>query len=90
MQGYDKGSRLSRFDMWSRVQENTGVKIDDLTPPFVANENMYLWKMYLEIYKGCDIMNWSILDAYQNLSSVKLTPFEANLMIDIEKLRLAQ
>jgi len=90
MHGYDKGSRLTRFDMWSRVQKNTGAKIDDLTPPKVAKENMYLWEMYLDIYRGCDFMSWQVIDAYQNLSGFKLSPFEANLMIDIEKLRVNQ
>lgn len=88
MHGYDKGSKINRFDFWSKVQKSTGRVIDDLTPPIVPDKAMYLWKMYLEIYKGCDVMNWAILDAYQNLSGFRLSSFEANLMIDIERLRI--
>ena len=43
--------------------------------------------MYMDIKSGCKDLSLIELDAYQNISGVEFSPWEASTMLDIERLR---
>lgn len=90
MQGRERGSRLTRFEMWSRIQERTGKTINDLIAPELPEEIEYLWLQYLEIRKGAVAVGYIELDAYSRVTGCNLTPFESELMLKIDIARVKE
>lgn len=48
---------------------------------------MYLWNEYCRIRKGCSCVDWQVLDSYCERSGVNLSPWESELMLDIDLIR---
>jgi len=56
--------------------------------PELDSRLIYLWDLYIDIKKGCDKIGYAELDAYQRVKGVNVSSFEADLMIDLELLRI--
>ena len=61
--------------------------MDVLEQPPLSAEVEYLWNLYIEIRKGAALIGYMELDSYQRVTGVRLTPFESNLMLEIDILR---
>ena len=85
--GRDRGSRLTRFEVYSRIAERTGKTLEILQPPTLPDEIEYLWFIYLEIRKGCERIHYTDLDAYSRIMGIEFAPWEALLLLDIDLIR---
>ena len=61
--------------------------MDVLDQPPLSDEVEYLWNLYIEIRKGAALIGYVEIEAYQRVTGVRLTPFESNLMLEIDILR---
>ncbi len=86
----DKGSKISRFEYWTRVQSSRNCAINDLIAPKISTYNQNLWRIYIDIRQGCDDMTYPDLESYQNISGYTLTPIEASLMLQIDNARKSE
>ena len=57
--------------------------------PDMPEEAAYLWSLYVEVKTGCDSVGIVELDAYQRLSGVPLSPWESEVILQIENKRKA-
>lgn len=85
--GRDKGSRLTRFEVYTRIQQRTGKHLEILEPPPLPDELDYLWLQYTAIRKGCKRLTWREIDAYCRVTGCVLTPWETTLMLDLDLIR---
>jgi hypothetical protein len=46
-----------------------------------------MWNEYLRVNKGCDRITYSEIASYQTVTGKTLTPWEIDLMLDIDILR---
>jgi len=83
-----KKSRLAIFTEIAKRKNRPNKFLEDR--PDCPFEMLYLWSLYNALLKGSDNILWSDIRAYEDVSGVKLTPFEANLMIDIDLIRRNQ
>lgn len=61
--------------------------MDMLEPPPLPMELEYLWEVYIDIRKGCAQLTYIDIDAYMRVSSKDLSPWEADLMLEIDLIR---
>jgi len=48
---------------------------------------VYLWNLYIEIKANCEFLTYSELESFAGFSGVELSPWEASLMLELERLR---
>ena len=88
--GKDKKSPITRLEVWLRIEKDTGQKSAELQERPTLQENLiYIWNLYTDIKKGCDGLSFVDLDAYQRITGVIITPWEASIMLEIENLRVS-
>ena len=88
--GKDKKSPITRIEVWLRIEKDTGNKSTELQERPTLQENLiYIWNLYTDIKKGCDGLSFVDLDAYQRITGVIITPWEASIMLEIENLRVS-
>ena len=88
--GKDKKSPITRIEVWLRIEKDTGKKSTELQERPTLQENLiYIWNLYTDIKKGCDGLSFVDLDAYQRITGVIITPWEASIMLEIENLRVS-
>ena len=88
---YEKGFKKNRLTTWLEIQERTGKELQSLKDkPECPDSMLYIWHMYIDIYNGSvDKITYRDIAAY-NDSSVKLTSFEADIIIKLDLLRQKQ
>ena len=88
--GHDKGIRDSRLSGWERIRDRTGKIPPGLDErPELNDVEGALWALYVTIKHGCQSIGYVELDAYQRATGGALSPWECDLMIAIDKTRLA-
>jgi len=88
--GKDKGSPIIRLEVWLRIKKKTGKESTELQERPVLDENLiYIWNLYNDIKKGCDGLNFIDLNAYQQVTGLTITPWEASVLLETENLRVS-
>ena len=88
--GKDKKSPITRIEVWFRIKKETGKESEELQDRPVLDENLvYIWNLYTDIKKGCDGLNFTDLDAYQRVTGINITPWEASVLLETENLRVS-
>lgn len=91
--GYEKGSKLTRIDTWTRIEARRlsqgKSRIDWLheCPP-LPSEIAYLWNKYAEIRQGAEKIGFMELDAYCRIMGEAFEPWEISLILELETCRM--
>ena len=86
----DKNSPVTRLEVWLRIEKETGKESTELQERPTLNENLiYIWNLYNDIKKGCDGLSFTDLDAYQRVTGITITPWEASVILETENLRVS-
>lgn len=86
--GYDKGASVKRIEIWERISERRGRRVEPLAnKPTLPDEVVYIWSIYLDVRRGCEKLSFQELDAYQKLTGADLTPFEVDALMTIDAQR---
>ncbi len=79
---------MTRLANWEQVEKATGVKPEGLlNAPQMPDNLEYLWQEYIDIRKGCDQLSYIVIDAYQDVMGYELSPFEIDLLLEVDLLR---
>lgn len=57
--------------------------------PVLDSNLVYIWDYYLDIKKGCDTVGYLEIDAFQRVAGVDFTPWEASMILELDKVRKA-
>lgn len=55
--------------------------------PELPAEASYVWQMYVDLRRGGEAVTYQALDAYQRVTGISLTPWEAETLIRIDTMR---
>lgn len=87
--GKDKLATEKRIVLWQMIHERSGKKPQALIDmPEISVAGNVLWQLYLDIKKGCEAVGYMEIQAYKNVTSCTLSPWEASLMVSIDRERL--
>jgi len=70
------------------VEKQTGKTPELLKIPPLPEELEYLWEKYIDVKKGCELVNYESLSAYINVTKIPIAPFESDCLIRIDKKRI--
>jgi len=80
-----KGSKASFFDHYKQIEKTTGKTHEKLQISDNPPRLLYLWQAYLEVM-GRHPLTWQELEAWQRMTAKRVTPFEAKIIFQLDRL----
>ena len=74
------------MEVWNRIKESSGKDIGEIKPD-LDYKTVYLWNEYMAIKSSCETLGLIELDAYQRIYGIEFSPWEASVMLELERLR---
>jgi len=85
---FEKGQTKTRLAVWQEIQKRTNKEISWIKDrPKCPDSFQYIWDIYLLIRRGCEAVDYQVINSYVNVTGDKLTHREVDLLIEIEYLR---